>query len=302
MSLRVLIPVVFLSLAVSCSASSGGEERVIRELDRLGAAHDKLQAAALPEMLRGAVAPARDALAAARNAQDPSLQLYRLRRAFIDIETLSFVSSHAAAGESIDALAKLWQERASTFAAPAGARRSLLQSSLAEAAWNRGARLYRASLPYGRVSGALSGLYYLGEAEANAAFARFVSSLPAHGREEDAPDAAALEEALTALQSELLTVFEQDPAGRAAVPASARLKEARELLEGGSRSAATLLLLEARLELSRAARGAATAAANVPLRQDGPLDSMAALWRAMSDDALVRRDVLPLYADLRRPR
>jgi len=294
------IPIAVLCLTLSCSAAREGEARVSQEIARLEQVQRKLEAGPLPEMIRDSVAPAGQALTSLKTVGDPLVRLYRLRGAFVGIETLAYVQEHAAAGADVNALTALWKSRAPGFdghAAPA-ARNSLVQSALLQAASNRAQKLYRASLPYGRVSGPMSGLYYLGEAEANAAFASFVGSLPMAGREEHPPAARALRETLESLESEMLTVFEQDPSSRGTIPVSARLKEARELLDAGELAGATLLLLDSRLVLSAQKRSGAPA--QVPLPEGIPNDSMGALWRAMGDDALVRRDVLPLYISMRR--
>jgi hypothetical protein len=294
-----LIPLVVLALGLSCSASREADSRVPGEIARLEDRLAKLEPSSVPEMLRSAVAPAGESVANAKGAAEPQLRLYRLRSAFINVETLAYVTEHAQAGSTVESLETLWRAREASVRTPALAARPLLESALAQASANRAGRLYRASLPYGKVAGALSGLYYLAEAEANATFARFIAELPP-AEAESAPEAARLEAVLQSLESEMLTAFEQDPGGRAAIPVSVRLKEARELLDGGLTAGATLLLLEARLELSRIAR--AQAAGEVAMPEGIPDDSMAALWRARSDDVLVRRDVLPLYIQMRRPR
>ena len=64
-------------------------------------------------------------------------------------------------------------------------------------------------------------------------------------------------------------------------------------------SGATLLLLESRLTLSRASK---EPPGDAPVPADLPKDSIADLFRAIPEEPLLRRDVLPLYVTMRRTR
>ena len=293
------IPIAVLCLTLSCSSVRETGERAGQEIARLEDLQRRLESGSLPEMIKGSLAPAGKNLAAAKATTDPLVRLYRLRGAFVGLETLAYVEKHPGAGTDVAQLEELWTSRRAAFDGRATSpRKSLLQAGLIQAASNRSRKLFDASLPYGRVSGAMSGLYYLGEAEANAAFAAFVSGLPEGGEVEHPPAARALREALESMESETLTAFEQDPASRATIPVSAHLKEARELLDAGRLAGATLVLLDSRRELS--AQRSDVPAAPDELPEGIPADSIGAMWRAMSDEALVRRDVLPMYIAMRR--
>lgn len=290
-------------LLSACHATAGAagdvEARVTRELDRLAAVQTKLEAGGVPEIVKQSVAPNRAALERVRKTASPQLRLYRLRDAFVGIESVAFVAEQKEATKSTDAFVMLWKARpVQAVAAPAGA--PLVHEALVQSSSNRAEKLYRASLPYGKADGPFSGVYYLGEAHANAAFARFVASLGARVAEAP-PDAKVLNAAIDAMETDMLRTFEKDPAAPNMIPVSVRLKEARELLDRGSLAGATLLLLEARLTYGHAtapATGAPAApAAEAPA--DLPRDSMAELWRA-SDNPIASHDVLPFYVSLRR--
>jgi hypothetical protein len=102
------------------------------------------------------------------------------------------------------------------------------------------------------------------------------------------------------VETQTLAEFGRDPSGKTTIPVNALLKEARELLDAGQHEAAALTLLDARLELSRRTGTKQEAA---PLAQQGPRESIAALFIAIaaeSPDAShdVARDVIPLYESL----
>jgi hypothetical protein len=238
--MRTATFVALLCVALSCAANP-----LDSELARLDALQTKLEARPWPEMLKGEVAPGRKSLDAARAVQDPRERLHKLRAAFTNIETLAYIGEHEKAAENMEALHDLWSRGGQAIQpVPSGAR-TLLHQGLIESSINRAEKLYHASLPYGKASGPLSGLYYLADAEANAKFAKFVASLPA-GKAERPPDAKALRAVLESQEAELQQRFAKDPAGRGTIGTSAKLKEARELLEANRLAGATLLLLEAK--------------------------------------------------------
>jgi hypothetical protein len=249
--------------------------RVNMELERLQAAQAQLEKAELPEMLKGETKTTAEVLQTAMKSKSPVVRLYRLRNAFIYIETLRFVDEHEAAAENIGKLEAFWREHKP---APATmVQGPLLASALVQASANRAEVLYRASLPYGKVSGPLSGLYYLGEADANARFAELIRSITV-GDADTPPAEAKLRAALEGMEKEMLTAFGKDPVGRPVIGVSVRLKEARELLDRGSLAGATLLLLESRRSLER------LTTKEYPMPDGVLTGQMATLWRALAEE------------------
>jgi hypothetical protein len=288
---RPLLLIAMLLLISGCRASA---DPVQQELDRLSAKLTRLEADGVPEMLKGTFAPNREALERVRKVTSPQLRLYRLREAYVGVETVAFVVAQKDAAADLEKFIALWKEQPTrAVATPAGM--SLVHSALVQSASNRAEKLYRASLPYGKADGPMSGVYYLGEAHANAAFARLIASYEDRQRETP-PQANVLRSAIEAMETEMLGAFGKDPAAPAMIGVSVRLKEARELLDRGSLAGATLLMLEARLLYGRAV---APEVKGVAAPADLPKDSMAELWRA-SDNPIATRDVLPFYVSLRK--
>jgi hypothetical protein len=188
--------------------------------------------------------------ACANNTKDvASVDLYRSREAFLKRETEAYLAKHPVA--DVAALAQLWKDAAASYPQPAVKAGPLLQTAMAEMARNRAEKLYRASLPYGKASSPGDGVYYLAQAEASRTFA---DSIIISGRREAPPDGEQVRAALQSLEREAYEQYEREPSRRWIV-LSARLKEARELLERGSLAGATLVLLEARRDASPTARG-----------------------------------------------
>jgi hypothetical protein len=306
-------------VGASCGAGPAGGG-LLAEIDRLDAALTRLEGAGLPEGLRRGLPGARSALAAVRATPDEDLALYRLRQPFVDVGALSFLVEHRAAGEDLAGLEALSRREGAAHAEVAAAAkpalRSALHRALHDAAQNRAARLYAAALPYGRVAGPSSGLYYLGEARAHLLYGDLVARRGAAGRNppaEPPPDADALGATLARLDEETVAAFGRDPGAPTMIAVSARLKEAHELLDGGRLPAAMLTVLEGRLALSRrlagpssdeggAAAAAEVTSATAPAAQRSSLrDLFVAMAEAESDPAtarLIRRDVLPLHDSL----
>ncbi|HEU4521286.1 MAG TPA: hypothetical protein VFT12_04735 [Thermoanaerobaculia bacterium] len=293
--------VAALVLVLSSAACLRAADPVDAELARLETAAAALDASKLNEQIQNMVTAARERVALAQRTDDPLLQLYRLRDAYLATETLAWVAAHSAPDQQIAHVETLWNREKPRFAAQkATIHATLVRGALAEAATNRAAKLSKASLPYARVSSPFSGIYYLGEASANLRFAQFIDSLPpVKAERERRPAREALSASADALETEMLGFFANDPTNRAAIPVSAKFKEMRELLDAGAIDGATLLLLETRLELSRRQ---ANAEAKTAVPPDRPLDSMAALWQAVAaaDDKgatrqIVHTAVLPLY-------
>jgi hypothetical protein len=174
---------------------------------------------------------------------------YRTREAFLKRETEAFLAAHPV--DDLAALQTIWNASAGHYPQPRTEPGPLLQTALVEVARNRAEKLYRASLPYGKASSPKDGVYYLAQAEASR---RFADSVPLDGRAEAPPDRDQLRAALQSLEREAYERYERDPS-RESLVFSARLKEARELIERGSLAGATLVLLETRRDASRDARG-----------------------------------------------
>lgn len=200
--------------------------------------------------MKKAVAFALALFACAGPSNDTAVvDLYRSRDAFLKRETDAFLASHPV--DDLAALEKVWKELGANYPARATKAGPLLPTALVEIARNRAEKLYRASLPYGKASAPKDGVYYLAQAEASR---RFADSIAIDGRREPPPDREQIRSALQSLEREAYEQYERDPSRRSLV-FSARLKEARELLERDSLAGATLTLLEARRDGSPNARG-----------------------------------------------
>ena len=291
-----------IALFAATAGAADVDQTVVKELDRLERSLSTLDPAKLPADLTFMFKVSRDGLDRVRAAKTPLVRLYRLRQPFVAIESLLFFNERKESAANLARVEKLWNERRPLHEKrrPA-ARGNVLTRALQQAAINRGAKLFRASLPYAKVDTPFSGVYYLSEAEGNLRFSEFLSKLPV-GANEGRPDAGAIAEALKTLEADAIALFEKDPVSRTAIPASAALKEARELFDQELFEGASLLLLESQLELSkrhktpRDTRGA-------PLNRD---DSMTRLWTAIEQgeqaevSAMIRTSVLPLYSSLFR--
>lgn len=221
---------VLLLLALACNHHSTDSE-----LARLEKLHAELEKQSAPKQL---LDMNRQALALARDAKTPQEKLYRLRGAFLNVETLAFVQAH-----KDEPFEKLWKSRKALRATQAAENTALLQRALIEMSSNQAEKLFHASLPYGKAAGPESGLFYLANAEANAKFAQFVRSLPFE-TPQPSPTEFELRAALAELESEAIRKMQVKP--------SAGVKEARELIDRGSLAGATLALLETRRDLGHA--------------------------------------------------
>lgn len=280
------------------------------EVGRIVALHAALDPAALPEFARGAIDASAPAVERARDAASPELRLYRLRDASVYVGALDYLARSRVDVRDQEALRKLWESDAGAFTLESPRSGGpLVERALAQAARNRAVKLYRASLPYGRAQGVESGLYYLGEAHAALAYATFVESLPVDSSvEEPSPSAGAIANALTGLERELAAAFERNPTGGDAIYPSSLLKEARELAEGGMRDAAALVLMEARLAVSRATKPQAPGEPAMPQipasAREASLTSLFASIARQRGPELAQpivADVLPFYRKLVEP-
>lgn len=288
--------VVLLVLA----ASAGAQEKVDREIARLETTLKAVEAApdALPKDVHSLFEAHRGALERAKKAASPEYRLYRLRDAFVGIETLAFMSRHKVA--SVGEFEALWKKNAARFGkASAEARGSVLQRGLVESSVTRAGRLYKASLPYAKASAPWSGVYYLGEAEGNLRFRDFVRSI-ADAKDEAAPVKERVTAMYKALERDTLTFFSTDATNQQVVPVSVRLKETRELLDTGRVAGATLLLVEARAALSRRGGPKGTYPPDAAKRTG----SIATMLQAWADDeqapmsGALRDEVVPFYGAL----
>jgi hypothetical protein len=297
-----LLPFVLLGSLLLTGACRAEEERtgdrLRAEVDRLAGVLTQLEAGPV----RGAVKGLRGNLDQVRKETSPSDFVYQLRGPFVRIEMMAFIAAHQDAGKDLSKFEQLWKAEQPRFM---GATRSLpaapLLAGLAQSAENYGEKMDRAALPYGKASGPPNGLYYLAEAEGNLRFRDFVASLslplPA-GNDAEAPDVGALQTALEGLENEMLTAFAADPGAPTMIPVSAKLKEARELLERGSRYGAALTLLECRLELSRRRPAPASQDGTPAQPEEGsliaPFLAMAAADSDGTTARIIRSDVVPL--------
>jgi hypothetical protein len=314
----VVVAVLALSLLTCRSREQAVKEldaRLATEVARLEASMSTLDRSKLPEDLAGLATGFGDSFARIKATKSPLLRLYRLRDTFIGVETLQFFAANPNAAKTMPALTSLANARRVAYEAKFDAGDGpLLYRALSEAAGNRALVLYRASVPYGKISDPMwGGLYYLAEAEGNFKFRAFVDSLPedvAPGDEQPG-DREQLVAAANRLESEAVSAFEQDPVGGGAIPASAKLKEARELLAADLLDGATLALVETKLALGRrkaaADPGSITEGAKPSPQTEDKRESIPALLQAYVREGpppvniIVDRDVVPFYASLLQP-
>jgi hypothetical protein len=289
------------------------EARLDAEVERLAVLAASLERDdVLPEAFCEKLNSVPNQLAGAGPEAALPLRFYRLRQPFVLLETLVWVSDFPEAGRDLARLEALWRGQAQRFEvdpAPVGGPPLLV--ALTQRSANRAAKLYRAALPYGRVSSPLDGLYYLGEALGELRFSNFVASLLTPERDVfhgPAADDAAVAGALDSLESEMVEAFAADPGSPTMVPVSARLKEARELLESGRLEPAALVLLESRFVLSRRAKAAPAdpgPAGAPPARSAVGGWSLVAPFLGMAETEqdreiarLVHAEILPFHASL----
>lgn len=301
---RTLLPLLLLTGAGGAAAQP---QPAAQSLPALQAEAGRLQGVlqkiveATPEKGRGELTELGQQLDEIRRQPSPSVFVYQLRNPFIEIELRAFLRAHADAGKDLSHLETAWTAEKGRFApASRPVPAAPLLAGLAEAAENHAQKLYRAALPYGKAAGPGAGAYYLAEAEGNMAFHDFVVrlTLPAG---EKVPDAATLRTVLESLEGEMQKGFAADPGGQELIPASALLKEARELLERDFRAGAALTLLRSRIELSRhktAPRETGPAQAPAEKAAEGSLIApFAALTGGEQSETarIIRADVIPLY-------
>jgi hypothetical protein len=283
------------SLVFACAAFAE-ESRVDREIARLEETLKAVKPADLPEDMRPGLEVYAKALDRAKRATPFEYRLYRLRDPFVGIETLAFVAREKQAHDSIDAFQALWEKSRVRFEMrePKG-KGTLLERGLIESAVTRAKRLYDASLPYAKASKPWSGVYYLGEAEANLRFREVLEAAAAES-EEPSPARARVATMLDELEQLTLKFFAADVTNQNLIAVSVRLKEARELLAANRVDGAMLLAVEARAALSR--RGGPKGTYPEPAMREGSVASFLEGWagdeEAPMKDAL-RSEVAPFF-------
>lgn len=300
-TMRVCAALIGLAVAMACHASTESAP-LDREIARLEELLTSLEKAELPEDVKGSIPGQRAALERAKRATSPDYKLYRLRDPFTGIETLSFLAKEKASGESVAHFEKLWKASEPRFAAklPA-AQGTLLARGLAESASTRAERLYRASLPYAKASAPWSGVYYLGEADANLRWRAFLQSLGTS--DEKTPASARVAAMIEDLEDITLKHFAGDVASQNLIAVSVRLKEARELLDAGRVAGASLLAVEARAALSRRGGPGGTYPAQTAASAKS-IQSLLEGWAADEEapmQAMLRSEVTPFYGALFAP-
>jgi len=290
-------------LALLLCAATFAEAQVAKELDRLDTVLTKLDAAALPEDVKGVIPQTHQTIERARKAKGSEYALYRLRDAFIGVETLAFMARQSKSNQSVEAFEKLWNKSRARFEAkPPRARGTLLQRALIENAQTRAGRLYRASLPYAKASAPWSGVYYLGEAEGNLRFAEYVQSIAGDSKEKS-PSFDRLAAALDTLERDTVSFFAGNVTNQGMIAVSVRLKEANEMLDAKRLDGAALLLVEARLAFSRRGGPRATLPADVP-EASGSVRAVLESWAVEQYPPMqekIRAEVVPFFASLLLP-
>src|ERR1044071_2863036 len=317
--MRKTIALVALIALTTChsreNAVADVSARLPAETDRLETALRALDRTKIPEDLAGLAKGYQDSFARIRGTKSPMLKLYRMRDTFIGIENLAFFAAYRKAGDDLPTLQNLVaSRRPAYYAKREKASGPLLYRALIEQATNRGRVLYLASAPYGKISDPMwGGLYYLGDAEGNLKFRDFVASLPQEIAREHEPraDHQRMIAAANDLEKETLAFFEKNPGAGGAISPSAKLKEARELLNANLDEGATLALVETKLALVRrkaeADPGFVHEGAQPQAQTKEPDESIPALLQSYVKESpapvpvLVARAVVPFYATLLQP-
>lgn len=211
----------------------------------------------LAREVREVARPVVERSAAALQSGRRELALFELARAMPLVDALGWMAAHRAAAASMDALEAEWK-RMDAALAPAPAAntapprvRAALAGALAEAALPQARIYYDASLDYARSTAPDAGLFYMGQASAQQAFAAFAAGL--RERSQGAtPAFRGIAGDLDDLEGEMLAAYrpprsiEQHPRFIAAASA---LKEARELDALGLRRGALLRYLQSALRV-----------------------------------------------------
>lgn len=301
---RAFVLVLGVAVAAAIGASmQRGKSSVEAEIKRLERTLDEIDPADLPEDTRGLIEANRRSLERVKGAPIAEYRLYRLRDPYVGIETLDFLASHKEARVSVGAFEDLWKKHQKDGGAVAADAHAVLHRGLIESATSRSERLFDASLPYARAALPWSGVYYLGESQANRRFAEFVAALGEDRPQEAGAARARLTAILDRLEGEMLEDFGADITSSGPIAVSVRIKEARELLAAGRLDGAALLAAEARVALLR--RGGKPASWDAaPEPPPSSLTSLFAAWAADEEGPLadqIRDDVIPLVASMGAP-
>lgn len=313
--MRPLIMALLIPAAISCVPiyCGGRESRATlsvsnaalqTEVARLDASLVRARAAKLPQEFAPAVDAGAKALDKARRATTDEARLYRLRDAAIEVDSLDFLARYQSQVRTVADVQSIAASRAAIPAAATGS--TLLERALAQQTRNKAARVGAAAVPFAKVSAPTDGLYYLAEARANERFQQVLQQPQSVDQAaERVPSHDALIAALDSLDDLTLKNFGDAPTEGRMIPVSARLKEARELLDQHLDEAATLALCEARLILSR--QTATPAQAKTPALKLPPAnDSMQRMLGGLAAESpeyagFIARDVRPFYDSLYTP-
>jgi hypothetical protein len=179
-----------------------------------------------------------DRAAASLSAGRAYLALYLLESPFESSSAFGF--ARAAGVSTPQAFLDTWTRTGVPIATrpPAGARPAIVDA-IAAAAEGRAAATYQASRPYAEDSGVDAGLYYLGESRALVAFAAFARTI-AWPAPPTPPSFRSIATELAAFDAEMTVRYESMARSEhpTYISASAALKQARTLNDGGHYDAA----------------------------------------------------------------
>ena len=294
--MRFMLRLSLAALAVASLTASGVADRVDSEYRRL---EEQLKRISTDD---AQLQSARNDLNRGAQAAGAEYRLYRLRDAFVSVERLRYFVDHKSALKSHDTFQDLWAKERSRFEKrPDNDRGTVLERALAQSSATRAERLFRASLAYSKATNPTNGVYYLGEASANLAFRDFVRGLEGD-QTERTPSASQLASALNSLEAAMLQFFGEHVGAPDAIPVSARLKEARELLADGRIEGATLMAVEAEVVLAdRGGPDVSTATSATP--PAGSMSSLLTQWTATvpAEKKKARGKAMTFYASLFSP-
>lgn len=259
--------IVALLSAASLAAAAAPRDRLAEAVQRWSAvARDTTSAVELTRDTRQFTRPVMAGAESALHSGRRLLALYRLAFAWPNLSGADYVAEQTAAGHADSAgLESEWRRMgealAGSFAPPPPSARERLRPAavraFAEAALPQIRIYHEASLDYGRSTGAESGLFYLGSAQAQREFVAFAGTL-SEARVGAAPAVRAIGPELDALEHELLVAY-RPPASinrhRDFIIASSAIKEARDLEALGLHHGALLRYLLAAMRTGVLRRG-----------------------------------------------
>lgn len=311
---RILTLTLVVIAAATCrheqASPSDLRDQIDAELSALETTLTRLDDAPLPEPFAGLLAAHANDLENARQADDPLLALYRLREPYVGIQATAFIAEAHRKAATLEGFEQVWAGSSGSYSDEADLPGApILQRALVESSLSKARVLREASLAYGRVTSPLNGLYYLAEAEGNRQYAGLVKRmrLPADRHESLQPTEGAVARGVNEVERQALEIFERDPEQKTAVPISAALKQARELLDRGFTQGAALILLESRMMVASNQRPSMASGAAVELETSGETDTVESLLLAIAMEEPNERDliagnVLPFYRSLRQDR